>query len=1082
LHSAHTGNRTIQVLSSAGRELRALAVILYTFLSYVACAQQLNFETIASEEGLPQTTVYGIYQDVNGYLWIGTDGGGLSRYDGYRVRNFGRNEGLKANVIRDITADSSGTLWLATNGGLYFSDGARYVSANADWSQTYFSCVYVDSKQRIWAGTMGDGIYQLARNDTGFVISHLGISDGLGSAHIFDICENASGQVCIASFGSGIDVYDPTDQKIRTYRIPGLEQVISLFSHGDDLFAGTRGNGGYRLNISGSTNPKAIGFAGTEGQTVWSFAANGRGDVFAATDQNGVVSALGVHLSQSGGLPNNYIVRLLVDRENNLWIGTNGSGLCKWLGRMFTHITSKEVAGLSHVTAVSPSGGGSYWIGTRQSGAFLLAIEGGKLKSHKNLTTGSGLPSPAVTAITHGKDGRVWFGTRNGVAAYDGESVKRYDLRSGLVDSVVNALHVDRRGQVWIGTSGGLSILGSDGRFTNISEANGLLNNEVQSVVEDHDGAVWIGTFGGVVKSAGTKLYGFFEEDGLTEKKVQCLAVGPRNEIYAGTFGGGIFVSRPSASGHAHRFELFCDDEILASNNISSLVFESDSVMLATSNRGLDRIRIGSGGKVTAVAHFGKKSGFSGAEINQNAAGSDPANGLALYGSDQGITTFDHSELRHPAVAPSIRVTSFRVNGVQVPVSGKLKLSYKENSVTADFVSISLSNPSGNKYFARLAGLEEEWNRLAIDPQFNDAFIRVNYRNLQPGTYTLQLRSVSAGGVPSEQTQIPFFIAKPYYRTGWFIAACILTGFAITFLFFRLRERQLRHDKIRLEAIVEKRTAEVVESRKKIEAQKDMLQLQKMEITDSINYSKRIQNAILPGTNLLSDNFPASFILYLPKDIVSGDFYFFEQVKNRFYLAVADCTGHGVPGAFMSLLGSKELAEAVSEGDDPGKVLGTLNRSLKHTLKQNDETLGIRDGMDIALLMAERGPNGDFDLYFSGANRPLWIVRKDRLTVDEVKPTKTAIGGFTSDAQPFESVKLQLEEGDSVYLFSDGYADQFGGASGKKMMTRRFKEILVANSGLAMDVQKDKLQVFFESWKGTGNAQVDDVLVIGLKI
>ncbi|MCC7302664.1 MAG: tetratricopeptide repeat protein [Bacteroidia bacterium] len=253
-----------------------------------------------------------------------------------------------------------------------------------------------------------------------------------------------------------------------------------------------------------------------------------------------------------------------------------------------------------------------------------------------------------------------------------------------------------------------------------------------------------------------------------------------------------------------------------------------------------------------------------------------------------------------------------------------------------------------------------------------------------------------------------------------------------------------------------------------------LIEGQKKEITDSINYARRIQAAILPEEKELKKVFPECFIMYQPKDIVSGDFYFWESSADGFYLACADCTGHGVPGALMSMVGKEKLAAAIGQSNQTGEILSRLNRLVKTTLRQDAGEDSSRDGMDIALLRWENG-----NLQYSGANRPLWYCRNGIIT--EVKPTKAAIGGFTADDQPFETHTLTPEKGDMIYLFTDGYADQFGGKDSKKFTTKQFRELLLRFSDLPADEQKKCLQNTFSEWK-RNLEQIDDVLVIGLKI
>lgn len=271
---------------------------------------------------------------------------------------------------------------------------------------------------------------------------------------------------------------------------------------------------------------------------------------------------------------------------------------------------------------------------------------------------------------------------------------------------------------------------------------------------------------------------------------------------------------------------------------------------------------------------------------------------------------------------------------------------------------------------------------------------------------------------------------------------------------------------------------EIMTSHQKIETQKQLIEEKNKSITDSITYAKRIQQAKLPKEKEIHSSFPESFVLFKPKDIVSGDFYFLHKTNGLTFIAVADCTGHGVPGAFMSLIGSERLEDAVSQCTDTSEILKRLNRGMKSSLRQSDSEESTRDGMDLALCAVD---TVNSIVNYAGANRPLWIVRKEQETLEEIKATRMAIGGLTKDEQNFESHELKLQVGDTFYMCTDGYADQFNGSSGKKLMTKKFKELLLAIRHKEMYEQKIYLDSFIENWKA-GEEQVDDILVIGIRL
>lgn len=283
---------------------------------------------------------------------------------------------------------------------------------------------------------------------------------------------------------------------------------------------------------------------------------------------------------------------------------------------------------------------------------------------------------------------------------------------------------------------------------------------------------------------------------------------------------------------------------------------------------------------------------------------------------------------------------------------------------------------------------------------------------------------------------------------------------------------------------------EISRQKNEIEEKSRLIEEKSIETEQSIIYAQRIQHAILPPLNEIDGYLNDYFVLYKSKDIVSGDFYFFsdkyadKKENPNVIIAAADCTGHGVPGAFMSLVGCEKLKDAVDISSEPGEILKELNIGLKAALRQTgDNATSTRDGMDIALCVIplEINKKEEVTIKFAGANRPIWIIKDNSRELIEIKATKHAIGGLTMDDQVFEQHEITLNKGDIFYLFSDGFADQFGGVHRKKLMTKKFKEILVEISTLEMKAQEKYLFDFMEEWKGDVE-QIDDILVIGVKV
>jgi serine phosphatase RsbU (regulator of sigma subunit) len=262
-----------------------------------------------------------------------------------------------------------------------------------------------------------------------------------------------------------------------------------------------------------------------------------------------------------------------------------------------------------------------------------------------------------------------------------------------------------------------------------------------------------------------------------------------------------------------------------------------------------------------------------------------------------------------------------------------------------------------------------------------------------------------------------------------------------------------------------------------IEQQKEIVEEHQKEIIDSINYAKRIQNALLREEEHISQHLPEHFILFLPKDIVSGDFYWGTEKQDYWYFAAVDCTGHGVPGAIMSMLGVSFLNDIISGNEllKPSEILDHLRNRVITELRQADESIGNKDGMDISLARLNLKTN---ELQWAGANNALNIIRNGQL--QEVKADKQPIG-YYPEPHPFTNHKMQMQKGDIIYIYSDGYADQFGGTKGKKFTYKRLENLLIANNQVPMKEQKEFLKKQFMEWKGLLE-QVDDVCVFGVRV
>ena len=311
-------------------------------------------------------------------------------------------------------------------------------------------------------------------------------------------------------------------------------------------------------------------------------------------------------------------------------------------------------------------------------------------------------------------------------------------------------------------------------------------------------------------------------------------------------------------------------------------------------------------------------------------------------------------------------------------------------------------------------------------------------------------------------------------------------------VYIKIREKSLILEKQKLEGIVESRTLEITEANEELKqqseelksqneeitTQRDQLDAQHQDITDSILYAKRIQGAVLPRLEYIDEILPENFILFKPRNVVSGDFYWVRQVNQYIIIAVADCTGHGVPGAIMSMLGVSFINEIIQNKEitQTNQALNELRKQVKQALRQTGKKGEADDGMDMALCALDTKTN---TLQYSGANSSLYLIQNGEFT--EIKPDKMPIGYYPNEKPSFVNHEIQLKNNDIFYLFSDGFADQLGGKKALKYKVSNFQKTLFENHNKPMVIQKEILESELQSWKN-GYGQTDDILVMGVRV
>jgi serine phosphatase RsbU (regulator of sigma subunit) len=401
-------------------------------------------------------------------------------------------------------------------------------------------------------------------------------------------------------------------------------------------------------------------------------------------------------------------------------------------------------------------------------------------------------------------------------------------------------------------------------------------------------------------------------------------------------------------------------------------------------------------------------------------------------------------------------------------------------------IKFSARTDANVQYRYKLLGHDESWSLLSLKNE-------VSYFNLPPGKYSFVVQLYENGNL-MEQKQFKFQLLEPFQNDAYISFVYFVVYTLILTIFFSFRTGHLKRTQKILEQTVKERTAEIVLQKDEISLQKHIVEEKHREISDSINYAKRIQSALLTSQEYWDAITPDNFVIWRPKDVVSGDFHWAYQITigNKHLMSqqeiavwcAADCTGHGVPGAFMSMLGMSFLNEIVIENVNlkPADILNKLRKKIISALEHGGTgRIEQKDGMDMALCVWHKNTN---ILEYAGANNAVWIMRPIKDTraheIIELKANRMPVG-YHYDAKDFTDVKFQLQQGDAIYVFTDGFVDQFGGPDGKKYKSKKFKEMLLSIQHLSMKDQALMINKEFNDWRGN-NEQIDDLCLVGVKV
>lgn len=1010
-------------------------------------AQTYDFQNFTVETGLSQSQVLSLMQTKTGELWVGTNQGGITKWNGSTFSYLAKEQGLSDNVVFAMVQEESGRILIGTYNGLNLITGNRIDSLNTDRGLPHKGVVsiLVSSSNEVWLGT-GKGVGRLV-GDTVIPFNQDSI---LSSSTVYNIREGTNGTLWFCTTQNGLFRWDgKTMLNISTKDGLNHNYVYDVMPLGkyDAWIFGYKGlfklenTHVERIQLPAyiPDNAGIQGYLKDKANNIWVGTTVG-----VLKYRDGEWSTL----TKENGLVDNNIWKIIQDREGNIWFGSKSIGVSKMSSERFRIFKPQDGLPNKTVNSVMRDRQGRFWLGTKEG----IGIWDGNRKD--TITEPDGLSSEVISDIDQATDGTIYITTDFGLTVYDGHGFKGYladqddlnDCRDVLIDGQT----------IWIGTKGGPAVF-EKGRITKPYNAIAFDDYVFDAVRKDND--IWFAYEDGVLKFDGERFTQLKAKDGFFDGRCRSVIAGPNGNLWFGTNDGIYRYNGKECKNYSSK-------DGLISDAVYSLGFDHKGNLWVGQGKGLSTLKF-NGDALEDVIRYGKEQGFMGLECSTNSFWMDD-DGKIWVGTTNGLVEYDPSLDKGAFFKPLMRITDIQLFSQKVdwrlfcdsvdvngfPIS--LELPSDKNNLTFFYSGVSLTSPSSINYSYMLEGFDEGWSEITNDT-------KRGYTNLGPGNYTFMVRAGFGDELwKNDPVSFRFVIKAPWYRTPWFYSACVVLALAIAYSYYTIRRANIQ----------------ITEQKQKIESQKDVIEKKNQEMVDSINYASTIQTAILPSEEQWHKLLPDSFVLYRPKDIVSGDFYWLANRGDDVYFAVVDCTGHGVPGALMSMVGYNGLNQAVNEHGlaEPSEILNYLSQSVNESLRKAEHDDYVRDGMDVALCRLNRKT---MTLQFAGAFNPLFIVRngKELLT----KGDRIAIGSMDPDKRSFETHEEVLHPGDCVYIYSDGYADQFGGLHGKKMKTTVMRQKIVALTTLSMSEQKNGLETFLEQWQGTHD-QVDDICVIGVRV
>ncbi|MCA6434895.1 MAG: SpoIIE family protein phosphatase [Bacteroidetes bacterium] len=1045
-----------------------LLVPFFLFLSYskgqtiVQAGKEHNFTRYSVEDGLLDNNVFKVYQCSKGYIWACTPKG-VSRFDGINFKNYTKKEGLSSSLVFSVCEDNNGGIWFGTGKGLCALINNKIIRFDSAFKFPQWAIRSISKFE--------DGTLWLSENNHIIHINPNNLKNPLIKVYkpylkveqvmFRDVWKNKKGEL-VAGCEHGC-FYIKNDSLIRYNDLNTAAYQMVELPNGVEWFNAwlqpirTYKNGAFTGNIDLGSG--TLGMIKDQKNNVW-----------IATWERGLFKYDGtkfINYSSKEGLSFNTFWGAYEDHQQNLWFSSWGNGLFKYSNECFTRITEKAGLPSNNILSAIKGLDGKIWVAT-DIAVSCIDPSSGKM-THFTECNGKKLVQ-IVKLGAHPNGNEIWC------LGYLGKGYKITSNKISEVDSLAGFdVFFEKDGTAFIGTDDrGLLIQKNNDRQIYNTKFAGFARTAV--LYRDSKNATWLlSQMRGICLYKNNRVEFFSAKNGFFNEGASAIKQDDKGHYWVSINNRGLYQFDFDNNKFTFLDSITVTENPLL-NDVTSIIIQDKKIYLGTSKAMISYSMQHNQNWKSTLKIYGKEHGLFGIGcllqfVDQNKhIWVITDKGLYCYQPELDLintqetkTQINEIKLFFNKINWENYCESLNENGLPV----NLKLPYHKNHLTFSFNGINLVAPSKVLYKYKLLGIENDWSPPTSKTE-------ADYSNIPPGNYTFMVQSCNNDGLWNKTPEaFSFAITPPFWKTTWFVILCLITMILLVFWFIKSREKKLQRQNHLLEEKVQQRTFELKDALSQIEEKNK-------EITDSINYAKRIQSAYLPDERIFHFMFPEAFLYFKPKDIVSGDFYWFYRFKKESsddyikFCAVADCTGHGVPGALMSVICCNALNEVVvnNKFHNTDDILNETRKIVKQNLKSTGS--GQKDGMDIALIKLDMETG---DLSFSGANNPAWILQNNQLI--KLKADKQPIGMHENE-QAFKANQLKLTKGDKIYLFSDGYADQFGGPGGKKMKYKKLEELLLSNNKLSMHDQKIIVENFFNEWKGSLE-QVDDVCVIGIK-